>query len=56
MLKTYNILSNGEKTWSNVSNYCFLTCQIFCIIGIDIEIERFFSFARMFTNLKKYHL
>jgi len=26
------------------------------IVGIDIEIKRIFSFTRIFTNFRKYHL
>jgi len=34
----------------------FLTGQILWIIGSQIETERIFSFTKIFTNLRRFHL
>jgi len=45
-----------EETWSHVLHNWVFACQILKIVGSQIEIERIFSLARVFTNLKRCHL
>jgi hypothetical protein len=45
-----------EKHESLFSTITFLAHQILAIVGFQIEIERTFSLARIFTNLRRCHL
>ncbi len=51
-----SFLMDVEETWKHVLHNWVFACQILKIIGSQIEIERIFSLARVFTNLKRCHL